>query len=177
MGKRSKDTGYLSLKEYYKQACAVLVKYGSKKFLKSEDNISYVMHEMMMADKRFDGRGSRIGYRLNNGRFAVKSLCSKKPNTTIYLNSMVKNKESQVPLHNLIGSKELSPQDKIEIQELIAYIKGSKILSDLEKQVILKYYIENTPVKDIVSQLQVSQQLVSRNLISGVEKLRWKFHE
>ena len=66
-------TEYLTMGEYLKTAKNV-INHMKTNVRPTDDNIAYVAERMAFADKKFNGNGSRTGYRISIGQYAVKTL-------------------------------------------------------------------------------------------------------
>src|SRR5687768_3821805 len=131
MAEQREEATYLTLKEYELMARKVIWKYGSKfryKFLRDEDSISFVIYRLAKADQKFDGRGSREGFRSQNGVYAVLSLiekvCKKQKRLFKSLNDNFVGKRKLISLESMISSQSVT-EDKVIFNEVIDYISNS----------------------------------------------------
>ncbi len=171
-----------SLAFYLKSAHKAICKWGNSNMLSDEDAISEVAHFMMVADDRFDGRGSRDGFRMSYAKYGVLHAISKyKRNKKKHRNvqsldvSIGKKNNSgrDVFLHECIEDKSArkSREEQDINSNLETIINGSNLTSK-QKISIIRYYIYGDTYKEIGDRNGTSYEAVRQSINAGLKKLK-----
>lgn len=178
MGKNSRQSNYLPIRDYEKIALYTIHKLGYKYqwMLKSEDAISEIIYNVALGDSRYKEIGSRKGYRMSNANYAARTINSNKKNF-VYLDQTKEGKYGEFNLHKIIGNrKDIDPADLTIYREIVSYIETAEELTNHEKTTLQMFFIQNASQSEIAKQLQVTQQRISQYVESGLSKLRTKFN-
>jgi len=177
MAKECINNEFLSLRGYERLAIKLLKKHGPKlKYLtKSQDNIDYIINALIKSDIRFDGRGSRTGYRYQNGRYATMNVLRRiQQNQQLSLDADIGNNAT---FKNFVAVKQLSMDDRILFNDIMDYIHRSTFFTECEKDVLKLRFKENMKMIDIANDLNLSIQRIHDIINEAIDKLRWKFND
>lgn len=175
MDKISQSASYLPLKEYEKLAKICIFKEkNARRFLYSEDAISYIMYCMMLGEKRYNGMGTRSGYRMANGKYAVKSLLSNKISIDTFFKRKQSKRLDEIQLNITYNSYKISDMDLFEI---IDFITNTDVLNETERYSLLSYFKGKNTEANIAKELNISQQAVSKAIQTGLKKMKMEFND
>ncbi len=156
----------------------------AEQILRSEDAISNIATQVMMADWRWNGNGTLFGYRKECVKWAIKGFIerdvSRSKRKTLSLNNSSRTGEDDVQEYiNLIPGNDANPSDIVQDAEsdklkteLIDQILGSGILTNTQEKCIRLHYLQGKSMSDIGRELGVSRQAVQDNVQRGISKLR-----
>jgi len=172
---------YCTLDEYILFAKKSIMRFASpvaKSLLKNEDFISDIAHAIMMADWRWNGDGDRVGYRSKCAEWAIKINLTKlkkqneknKKNRLISLNYQINDDSGDV--YNMIEDKRFSPKQDINVKGILE----NSCLTDLQKQYINMYYIEEKTLNEIAGEFNTTPQNINQTITRGIEKIK-KFNK
>lgn len=175
----------LTLDEYTTTAEKAIKKWGHPKML-NDEGIGAVIHMMMKADLKFDGRGTRSGYRMKAARYAIGRLFSlyhlskeraKKKPKILSLNHIIDSTNGEeTEMYTMVDSGYEPPDVILENQErnskVYNTIMESDVLTPREKQVLRGYYWDNKKIPALAREFNVSNQAVQQHLSHGIEKLK-----
>lgn len=181
----------LSLDEYLTLARRCISVYAPKirsglgiEMLNNEDAIANVAQALMLADYKFDGRGSIGGYRKQCVIYAIKSYIeymanNKSAQNTIRFSDLKSKsskdgaeKEFDVADSENPASIYMDREKKENTTKIVRDILDSDILSDIQKKYIKMRFMENMSVIEIASACNVSRQGVNDVIVRGLEKIR-----
>lgn len=181
---------FLTLEEYRTLTIRLVKKFtgGSirNKILKSEDAISNISHEIMMADWRWDethlgtesGKAfARTSYRLECAKYAIYGFIkrSSKPRNTYFTDLQHEDSfEETIPNIRDIGPLEAmcEVEEAKNIKELASSYLKSSLLSDKEEACLRLYYYNNKTYKEIGETLGVCRERVRQIVDGALTKLR-----
>lgn len=177
------DNYYCTLDEYILFAKKSIMRFASpvaKSLLKNEDFISDIAYAIMMADWRWDGNGDRVGYRSKCADWAIKvnlnklKKQNKKNKDILSLNWQINNNrnDSDADLYSIVEDKRLTKSKEIDVKGILE----NSGLTDLQKQYISMYYMENMNLKQIAEQFNTTPQNINQTITRGIEKIR-KFNK
>jgi len=173
----------LELQEYLETAEKAIRKWGCLAMLRDEDSISYVAYKMMLADDKFDGRGSRNGFRMSRAKYAIRALVSsykkKQKDKMISLNIPTYSKNSggdNVDLYNQVDSGVMSPDEicmsKENNKTIFDTVINSKLLTIRQKACVLGYYRDGRKLGDLAEEFNVTHQAINISIKEAIEKLK-----
>lgn len=173
MDKGQDTVEMLSLEEYEKMGIKLINKHITssglrKEMLSSEDVISDLIHILAKADLKFDGRGSREGYRSACAQYFFRHYITKKANHS------KKNKnynpkihsENSYTLFDLIPSKENTIK-QMEDQETIAFIFAQ--IPQSWQEILSARHIEGKTLQEIADARGITKSRVGQ-IIEKAEK-------
>lgn len=156
----------------------------SEQILRSEDAISNIATQIMMADWRWNGNGTLYGYRKECVKWAIQGFIerdvSRSKRKTLSLNNTTSFGDGESKEYmNMIPGNDADPADIVEQSEhdtmqheLIDQILGSGILTDTQQKCIRLHYLQGKSMSDIGRELGVSRQAVQDNVQRGISKLK-----
>lgn len=172
----------MTLKKAEKLAINTIIKRGKKYVKLSQDNIDYVMSAILKGYTKFNpSKGMNLeSYLISRARYAVLNiLCGRMDNkySTLSLDKIVYKSSSDkiVTGHHLVRDGRFEIQEKAA--EIVDYINNSKTFNQRQREALIGYYIEHTPVDDLAEQLNVHKSYIYCLLNDGIKKLRWCFNE
>lgn len=182
---------FVSTEEYLKIAQRLVRKIApcyrpglAEQILRSEDAISNIATQIMMADWRWNGNGTLYGYRKECVKWAIKGFIerdvTRSKRKTLSLNNSAKNGDEDIQEYiNMIPGADPDPAEVVEQDEsetmktqLIDQILGSGILTNTQEKCIRLHYLEGKSMSDIGRELGVSRQAVQDNVQRGISRLR-----
>jgi RNA polymerase sigma factor (sigma-70 family) len=187
---------FLSLEEYLTMAKKIISKMSSgpyRKFLNTEDVISYIANALMMADWRWDenyssSEGRKKGlysYRNQCAIWAIQTLItkhkkSKKNNISMYsLDDNINGEDIRNALDFIEDPKGENPSSIIEKQEvkqdiknLVSNLLDSDLLTDRNKDYIKMYFFEGETLEVIGKRFNITREAVRQGIHKSLEKIR-----
>lgn len=153
----------LTLQEYLELSRRVIKKY-AKSLLNDSENIGEVARFMMIADKKFDGRGIRNAFRVYYGKFAIKILLNK-----------IKRKNGKPGVFtldvNMLPIAHYTEPVKYNIDELMKYCP------EKHKDTITGYFLNKMTIYELAKQENVSPQAISLRIQACTKKMKEKLDE
>jgi hypothetical protein len=163
---------YLTIAEKMIGALAPSIKYGlAEEMLNSDDAISNVAHDIMLADWQFNGRGNRFGFRKDRARYSIKSYLGRKSKNNsrqiFRLDNIINSSASDTTFLDFITDDSCSPSDYAENKDHQNFIlkkldemvqKG--IVSEKGIKYIKMFYLEGISVASIAKKEGVTRQAV-----------------
>lgn len=178
------DSYFLSLDEYRlfaKKSISRFAKPVAKKLLKDDDFIADLTHMIMMADWRWDGRGSRSGYRSWCARLAIieglKLNRQKKHIKTISIDEVLSNDTNgfsgkfNTNYNSSRKLKDILEDKRLTNNEVTEEILRNFSLTDVQKDYLVRN-IEGESPKDIAEAEHRSKQYVYGVLENARKKIR-----
>lgn len=177
-----KDNYFLTLKEYTLLAKKCICKFVpvlASQLLKNDDFITDITHDIMMADWRWNGKGSRIGYRSKCAKWSIlKKIKRKKKHIyTISLDDEItvyghKTSKNGIRTKRI---KDLLEDTKIKYEEVTEDLLKPFSLTSTQKEYLLRNINGENPL-DIAKDKGVTPQYVSLILKHTKERMR-KFYD
>ena len=177
----------LSLDEYREIARRLIIsmrhKFGPvcNSILNSEDAMTNITTQIMLADWKFDGRGSKKGYRKSIAHYAIMSFITKNNKGGRHIGSL------NAPLSSMDDSSELikviqdkmvdQPSKAIEDREFANYLMNCPNLTDKQRDCTYKYYIEDRNMQDIADESGITREAVRQSIRGAMAKMKGKSHE
>jgi RNA polymerase sigma factor (sigma-70 family) len=165
---------FLPLKEYEKCVKKVISKYFrhiSKFLLKNEEIIANLVTSAIMADWRFDGRGSIGGYRVQCVKWAIQKTLVRIYSTKkfTYLGSEIKDDNGKiVTLLDII----IRDDNYTDIKESMEHIFSSKELTQKEKDRLRQYFFEDMTYKEIGQKEDLCGETIRRSIKDALAKIK-----
>jgi RNA polymerase sigma factor (sigma-70 family) len=156
----------------------------AEQILRSEDAISNIATQIMMADWRWNGNGTLYGYRKECVKWAIKGFIerdvARSKRRVLSLNNTTRSSDDDTQEYmSMIPGKDPNPADVVEQNEsdsmkvgLIDQILGSGILTNTQEKCIRLHYLQGKSMSDIGRELGVSRQAVQDNVQRGISKLK-----
>jgi RNA polymerase sigma factor (sigma-70 family) len=153
----------------------------AKEILQSEDAVSNIATQLMFGDWRWDGNGTRQGYRKQCAEWAIKAYIGRASkrwkNNCLSLNYLL---ESDQELSDLIpDDKQVRPDSAVSEQEeksrevrLIDKLLATGVLSAQQERCIRMNYLEDMSLVDVGKHLGISRQGVQDHIKRGLNTLR-----
>lgn len=184
----SKDVKFLDLSEYLELAEKNIKYYGARnnkydltsKMLKSEDAISKVAHDIMMADWRWSPNRpgkhrNRDSYRMYCAQLSIKSYF-----TSSYKLKNKKNKsldfaiKENFKLYDIVSSGELEPIDNLILKEENQLAEDTINKSDLtdNQKSCIRYRLEGKTFRSIAAAQNTTRQNAHQMYHRAIERLR-----
>jgi RNA polymerase sigma factor (sigma-70 family) len=166
-----------SLEYYLEDARRAIGRWGCQAMLRDDDVVADVATKIMIADTKFDGRGSIRGFRMHYAQFAIKrakTLYNKKRGLQIRSldYDSVSENGSASNCHDYVQDDTQSPEDSLMCDDIRGVVEAADFLRDREKDAIIQYYFDNKTLREIAPTQGISYQAVCLNLKSGLTKLR-----
>lgn len=168
---------YLTMPEYITFARKLITQRASvfrNKFLRDDDAISYVAERMMWSDAKYnpDKGMKRSSNRYRYGRYAVKTLISKFKKRRQEIMEFSKFKSS-LSLSNCcqIEQNKLD-SEYCEDKQQVNFLLNNSGLTPTEKKYVEEHYLNNTSVKKIAENNDISRQAVEQGISLGLQKMR-----
>lgn len=171
----------LSLKEYTDIAKKILFSNAMQKVAESiyKDDMKFgqIINAVMMADWKFNGKGTKYGYRKAMVQYTVKKILkenTRKKNKNLSLDYFADNGEkthkiSEPTSENMQFSvKNIEEQDYNDVT--INKIKSSNILTDIEKKIIIARIFEDKSVDELSQELNIRGEAIRQTLHRAVKK-------
>lgn len=178
------------LDDYYLIAKKMISTHGPKirtgladEMLKNDDAISNIAHAIMMADWKFDGRGSRLGYRKKMGEYAIRNYATRSGKAfrrqVFSLDNFINRVlESESFAQNIPDCGE-APGEGIEREEELEALRAriddlldSGFISDQQASYLRMYYLEGKSLSEIGHTRGVSKQGVSELIRKACLRLK-----
>ena len=164
---------FLTLKEYESCVRSVVMKYYRHLFkilIMNEEMFCNLVFAAMMADWRFDGRGSISGYRIQCVKWAIKKSMIRlyQCQRFTYLSTEVEGNEKskrKTTLFDLIVDQGKNPVQKLD------EILSSKLLTQKERERLTLHYAYSMTLEEIGKIDNVSKQAVEKCIRKALSKL------
>jgi DNA-directed RNA polymerase specialized sigma subunit len=172
------EQDYLTIQQYMDLAKKTIHHFcpAYKSLLSDDDAIDYIVIKIIEGDTRWsaDRKCSRKTYRCSCAKWAIRE----------YVKKVKPRKKFHLPFSESSYTTQAIAKWKrgIWCQDLSMDLANSTLLTDLEKSCIIKLYLENYKVDDIVTDLKkrkeylkISRQSVYKACRRGIEKLKQNF--
>tara|TARA_R110000824_G_scaffold104833_1_gene248528 strand:- start:3434 stop:3958 length:525 start_codon:yes stop_codon:yes gene_type:complete len=136
------------------------------------DRFGYVVGEVMKADWKWNGNGTKYGYRKQRVIWAVKKILSsiKKNQKTLSLHQLVK--DSSNTILDIVDNRHKSLVDEYDYVGFIRKkVENSSVLSIREKECIISYCFDDASLRDTGTKLGIHRESVRQNVRRGLRKL------
>lgn len=150
----------MTYKEQEKEALKLISKYGRPWMLSDNEAIGEVIGAMIRARLKYNPAITK------GSTYMIRSAINK----MININKI----KSRVSPLNILPQHE--PYCYSKQDHLVDYIKTHNVLSDREKEVLIRSYFRKERGVDIAKSMNVSRQRVKQNLESALEKLKEDKH-
>lgn len=161
----------LTLDEYLTIATKVIKKYAPS-LLKDEENVGEVARYMMLADQKFNGTGTRHGYRASWGKFRIRSILHKKKSQK----AQMRQQQQEVCDDVLYPNGKTKPyRDRKmcheDLEQLLSFCPN-KYLDTMKA-----YFLESKTLEEIAAQEMLSHQAIDSRIKFCLKKMRKKLNE
>ena len=179
---------FLTINQYRQIAKRLIFKiapiYGAgvaKELMRSEDVISNVATQVMIADWQWNGKGTLFGYRKQRAIWAIQNTVQRNKKNIYSLNFIVKTGEQQgIELGDLIEDKKFFHEDSLqnkEDKELVNKILTSEIISDRQKECLkLRFYGDMT-LQQVGDTLGITKEAVRKSIQRAKRKIRGAYEK
>lgn len=149
----------------------------AEEILKDEDAVSNIVTEIILADYKWNGLGTKHGYRKQRATWAIQSYMSRSKNKIKNREWSLEytNSDDSISLREIIEDKKPGPHQKLEEKErasLVEDLLSSGILSKQQEKCIRLHYFDNLTQTEIGQQEGISREAVRQLLNRGLERLR-----
>ena len=187
----TKQNELLSLDDYLVLARKCISVYAPRirsglgvEMLQNEDAIANIANALMMADYKFDGRGSIGGYRKQSVIYAIRSYVEHVTHnnavkkTSCFTDLGTKfgkddaTKEFDVADNSNPASISIDRERKENTVRIVKELLDSDILSDVQKKYIKMRFMDNMSVMEIATACDVSRQGVNDVILRGLDKMK-----
>lgn len=187
---KASEQEFVSTEEYLKIAQRLVRKIApryrvglAEQILKSEDALSNIATQIMMADWRWNGNGTLYGYRKKCVEWAINGFIerdvARSKHKVVSLNNVTTNTNDDNEFISMIPGKDPNPADIAENneeqqlrEEIIDKILGSGLLTETQETCIRLHYLSGMSISDVGRQLGVSRQAIQDNVQRGINKLK-----
>ncbi len=167
------QTKYETLDFYLETAKRAIGKWGHINMLKSEDDISHVAYMIMLADQKFDGRGTIEGFRMSYAKFGIKRLFSAyKKNSKRIIRPLDLRNEFGQSLYDFIPDGGLAIEDQIEIRDTEYLVNNFSFLTEREKSLIIRNRLNKETLELIGEDLGLTRERIRQIVDTGLAKLK-----
>jgi len=153
----------LTLSEYLDLAQRVIKKY-AKSLLKDHENIGEVARFMMIADKKFNGKGIRRAFRVYYAKFAIRIL----------LNKIKRKKEKPAIFtldNNMIPIVNTRESVKYNVNDLM------KHCPEKYRDTITGYFFDKMTIYELAKKENISPQAISLRIQTCTKKMKESLDE
>ena len=166
-----KNEQFNTLEEYNKLAKIMIInevgQYSgglAQKISNSDDCIANISNVLMMADWKWNGQGSKYGYRKQCVQWAIRGIVNKYKKNRHIITKTLNTDIEDIHYTNFISNQ----QNK----ELVDQIINSTLLTKKQKQYIQLKYIEGYTLQEIGNKYSVSRQNIQQTIKEGIKKLQ-----
>lgn len=164
-------------------------RYGlAEEMLCSDDAISNVAHDIMVADWQFNGRGNRYGFRKERAKYSIKSYLSRRgkhnKRRVFRLDAVVKASNQDSTFAELLTDNSQNPIGVVEDNDLSSYIiqkldsmVSNGTLSSRGVRYIKMYYLDSLDVNKIAEKEGVTRQAVYDTMSRTMKIIKNSFKE
>lgn len=182
---------FKNLDSYIKMAHKMITSYApsirvglAQEMLANEDAIANIAHTLMIADWKYDNRGSLFGYRKQMVLWAIKSYVgrSNKTNKQKILSidkKLLANVGGTTTFSDLLADESHGPIKNVEnderlkiIKDKINYILTCGILSEQQAEYIRLFFLEEISAAQIARDHNVSRQSVHDMISRALKEVR-----
>lgn len=141
--------------------------------LQNDDAMANITYQVMAADWRFDGRGTKEGYRKSMAIYAIRSFLvrhkkTKKKNIISY---NIHNTEDS-ELINVLYDNDCDSFSEIDnFDELESRISKAN-LTDRQKDCLHKYFVEGSTLQQIAKETNITKEAVRQTILKSTQKLQ-----
>ena len=164
-----------SLAEYDNVAKKILMAVApsvTKVIINDPDKFGFVVGEIMTADWKWNGKGSKYGYRKQRVIWAVKKILNSIKKNQKILSLQQLSKDSSNTILEIPDNKNKSFVDEYDyVRFLREKVENSSILSKREKECILIHCFDNISLRDTSVKLGIHRESVRQNVRRGLRKL------
>ena len=162
----------LTLDEYLTIATKVIKKHAPS-LLKDEENIGEVARYMMLADKKFNGTGTRHGYRASWGKYRIRSLLFKKKTQKAQTigQQLSVCEDVLYPKNKTKLSNRTNKMYHSDLDALLAFCPPQYI------ETMRAYFLESCTLEEIAAKEQLSFQAIDSRIKFCLKKIREKLNE
>lgn len=165
------------------------LRYGlAEEMLNSDDAISNVAHDIMVADWQFNGNGNRFGFRKERAKYSIKSYLSRRgkhnKKQVFRLDNIIKASNTDSTFAELLKDDSKSPASFVEESELISFIVSkldnmatNGTLSKRGVKYIKMHYLDSLSVKEIAAKESVTRQAVYDTISRTMKIVKKSFKE
>jgi RNA polymerase sigma factor (sigma-70 family) len=159
------------LNTYYRWARQCICKFAPKakiqSMLANQDILSEIVNKLIDADLKWNGQGSKTGYRKAQGRFAVMRIAYRKPRKRKihYISLDDERCLSETNMYHFIEDRSAdNPKKKIEQEENIRSVSKlmSNCLTERQRSVVEDYYLKGKTLEEIGPSKQAAHQCLSK---------------
>ena len=146
--------------------------------IKNEDAMAHLATTVMLADWRWNGKGTRTGYRTQCVTWAINKYIARQKHEIaikpISLNTIINNDSDNGELADLTCFTNETPALIAERTEECAKLHKvmATTLTTKQELYIRMYYFGNMSYENISQQIGVSKQAVSDGVLKGIKRLR-----
>lgn len=140
--------------EQEREARRLIAKYGNAWMQYDNEAIGEIINTVINARLKYNPALGKSTYLIKSVRRKIWRLNNKR----------IKNSMYEIP----INTKSTKPN----ITDILDFIDNCKLLNDMEKQIVKRYYFDKMTMQEIGELYKFSKQRVSQYLSSGIEKLR-----
>lgn len=168
-----------SLKEYRNAAIRLVYAIGprlnslvAKQIVSNEDELNNIIETIIDADWKWNGKGSRFGWRKQCVTYAIKRYMTKYKKNKLKI-SLFGDSEAQLidifpastdsPLQKLINA-----ETSTKLQEAL----DSQLLNDIQKRCIQLRFTHKQSLRTIAKNVDLSAQMVNNHLHTAFAKLK-----
>ena len=177
------NASFLTLPDYLAIARACIGKYVThadlrNKMLKNEDAISFVAHELMMADWKYDGCGTRKGWRSKCAKWSICRFLAKSKNSKNRKLASLDNAFEDANAAEVVEDSRTyydSPE-RNEDREQALQLLDNKFLTKKQRKYMEMHYIQNMSIAEIAEQTSISRQGVQQVINHGLKNIRKMVH-
>lgn len=154
-----------------------------KSILSSDEVVSYVTYNLVIGDRKFNGKGTLYGYRKQRAAWAIGNYLKNlsKQHIIFSLDGLI---DENHDFHDAIPSKEKSPLQKLidrdgssYIHKIIDHIGQSGVLNTTQMSLLKQRYFEGLSDTEIANNHKMSRQNVHKTLQKVLVKIRPYFEK
>ena len=138
--------------------------------LNSEDVISNIATDIMMAHWKFNGTGSQEAYLIQCSIYSITKYIRRRKNNSKKKNIFCISLNESLEQEKCISLNNMPEKEAILKEEYDIFIKGD-LLSNSEKECIIMYYLDCYSQAEIGRKRRVSRQRIGQILDSATNKL------
>lgn len=168
------DKVFMPLEKYRDCVKHVVYKYyrrWSKFLLKDDEILTNLTTSAIMADWRFDGRGTIEGYRVQCVKWAIKKAMVRIHQTQkmTYFSTEIDDGSGKITtLLSLIENRYKGPDINLDVDKAF----DECFLTQKEKDRVKHYYLDGMTLKQISELEDVTIEAVRKSIDKGISKLR-----
>ena len=153
----------------------------AEEMLASEDAIANVATKIMLADGKWNGKGSKHGFRKQRAEFAIKEYMTRdirnKRRNIYSMNFETVNPDTgqSCEFGDMVPCEPCEPVDmmiKSEEAQIIDDLLGSGVLTEGQEFCIRGYYLDGRTYEDIADERDISKERVRQLVNDGIRNLQ-----